>query len=81
MRVSIERRASIKPEKIHREYTYRIHLEVNQLAPGKGDHHLTLINGAFDNGLLARCLPLIDALIRANMTNAVRVNLKVSRRV
>lgn len=55
--------------------TYRIHLEVHQLATGQRNDHLPLIDGTLGDGLLARGFPLVDTLVRPDVPNAVRIDL------
>ena len=56
--------------------TDRVHLEVDQLSPGQRDDHLPLVDGAAHDGLLARGLPLVHALVRADVADPVRVHLR-----
>ena len=56
-------------------FTHRVHLEVDHLAASKSNHHLPLVHGALDDRLLAGRLPLVDALVGADVTNAIRVDL------
>ena len=59
--------------------TYRVHLKVDEFAPGQGDHHLALVDGAADDHLVSGRLPFVDALVGADVTDAVRVHLVADR--
>lgn len=56
--------------------TYGIHFEVDEFPSGESDHNLTLIDRAFYDGLLTRCLPFVDTLICSYMTYTIRIYLK-----
>lgn len=52
-----------------------IQLKVDQITAGQRHHHLPLVDRALDNVLAARCPPLVDALVGADVPDAVRVHL------
>ena len=55
--------------------TYGVHLEVDKLSPREGDDDLPAVDGAPVDRLLARRAPLVDALVRPDVTDAVGVYL------
>lgn len=59
--------------------SYRVHLEVDQLASGQSDDHLPLVDGAAHDGLLAGRLPLVHTLVGPDVADAVWVNLRGGR--
>lgn len=56
--------------------SYRIHLKVDQFTARQSDYNLSLIHGAFNNRLFARCFPLVDTLVGTNVTDTVGINLE-----
>ena len=58
-----------------RERTCGVHFEVDELATRQRDHHLTLVDGTLDDLLLGRRAPLVDALVGADVADALRVDL------
>jgi len=62
-------------KKIMMKMTYRIHLKVNKFSASESYDNLPHVHCTSLNGLLARRLPLIHTLVRANVTNTVRIYL------
>ncbi len=57
------------------EQTHWIHLKVDELSACESDDDLPAVDGTSDDGLLARRLPLVDSLVLANVTDALRIYL------
>ena len=56
--------------------TYRIHFKVDQFSAGQCYHHLTHVHCTPFYCLLAWSFPLIHTLVRADMSNAIWINLQ-----
>jgi hypothetical protein len=59
--------------------TYRVHFKIDQLPSGERNDNLSLVNGAFDDLLLAGHLPVLQPLIRPYVAHSIWVHLGKKR--
>ena len=56
--------------------TYGIHLKVHELPSSESNDDLALVDGALDDRLVARGLPLVHSLVRPDVTDSIRIDLR-----
>ena len=61
--------------------SHQVHLEVDQLPSSEGDDHLMVVEGTLRYGSFARGLPLVDSLVRTDVSDTLRVYLTETERV
>ena len=61
--------------------SHQVHLEVDQLPSSEGDYHLMVVEGTLRYGSFARGLPLVDSLVRTDVSDTLRVHLTETERV
>ena len=57
--------------------TYGVHLKVDEFSSSESDNDLALVDGTLHDGFLAWGLPFIYTLVSSDVTDAIRIYLRM----